>query len=92
MPRYTGPLEGNNHYGSLGNVSQRSFFGGQQLNGVGSLQEDIRHYDPLSRAATFSTGLGAAMLSDNEKRLVTIGVIGLVGWFFFGDKIRKALK
>ena len=31
-------------------------------------------------------------LSDNEKRLVSIGVIGVVGWFFFGDKIKSRLK
>lgn len=31
-------------------------------------------------------------LSDNEKRLLSIGAIGLVGWFFFGKKIKKAMK
>ena len=32
------------------------------------------------------------MLSDNEKRLVVISVLGITGWFFFGDRIKKALK
>jgi hypothetical protein len=31
-------------------------------------------------------------LSDNEKRLIAIGVIGIVGWFLFGDKIKAKLK
>jgi hypothetical protein len=31
-------------------------------------------------------------LSDNEKRLAAIGVIGIVGWFFFGAKIKRQLK
>jgi hypothetical protein len=36
--------------------------------------------------------LGAAMLSDNEKTLVVVGVLGIVGWFFLGPKIKKAMK
>lgn len=32
------------------------------------------------------------MLSNNEKRLAAIGVLGLVGYFVFGKKIKKALK
>jgi len=32
------------------------------------------------------------LLSNNEKRLVAIGVIGIVGYFAFGKKIKKALK
>ena len=100
MPRYTGPVRrgalGNNSC-FLGNVSQRSFFGGQHLNGVGSLQEDLGPYDySLGKMSNFGAqnlnGVGATMLSNNEKTLVTIGVIGIVGWFFFGDKIKKGFK
>jgi len=92
MPRYTGPIG----RGALGNVSQRSFFGGQHLNGVGSLQESLSPYsdnDSLGKISNFGAqNLGAMMLSNNEKTLVTVGVLGLVGWFFFGDKIKKAMK
>lgn len=31
-------------------------------------------------------------MSDNEKRLVSIGVIGVVGWVLFGAKIKAKLK
>lgn len=57
-----------------------SYFGDQSLNGsnFGGQNKDI-------------SSLGA-LLSDNEKRLATIGVIGIVGWFFLGPKIKKALK
>jgi hypothetical protein len=84
--------------GSLGDVNQRSFFGGQHLNGVGSLQEDLSPYDSshdnaLGKMSNFGAqNLGATMLSNNEKTLAMIGVLGVVGWFFFGDKIKKAMK
>jgi hypothetical protein len=32
------------------------------------------------------------MLSNNEKTLAAVAVIGLVGWFMFGKKIKKSLK
>lgn len=35
---------------------------------------------------------GAVLLSNNEKTLVAIAVIGIVGWFAFGSKIKKAMK
>ena len=63
-------------YGDLGRTK---YFGGQLNNYV-------------SNFGGQNKDLGAAMLSDNEKRLVMIGVIGLVGWFFLGPKIKKAMK
>lgn len=36
--------------------------------------------------------LSGALLSDNEKRLAAVAAIGIVGWFFLGPKIKKALK
>lgn len=36
--------------------------------------------------------LGAVLLSNNEKALVAIAVIGIVGWFVFGKKIKKGFK
>jgi hypothetical protein len=35
---------------------------------------------------------GLGMLSDNEKKLAAIGVLGVVGWFLFRKQIKKALK
>lgn len=62
---------------SLGTLG-RSYFGDQSLNG--------------SNFGGQNKDLGATMLSNNEKTLLSVGVIGIVGWFFFGDKIKKRLK
>ena len=32
------------------------------------------------------------LLSDNEKKLAAIAVLGIVGWFLFKKQIKKALK
>jgi hypothetical protein len=65
---------------------QQSLFGGQDLGAKPSYfgPQDIGYFAPAPK------GLG--MLSDNEKRLVAIGVIGIVGWLMFGDKIKKGFK
>lgn len=80
-PSDLGPVLRGGGFGSLGKLGRSSYFGGQYLNGVGDSYFGGQNKD-----------LGAALLSDNEKRLVMIGVIGLVGWFVFGDKIKKAMK
>jgi hypothetical protein len=70
--------------GSLGKLDLRSTYFGSQGFGDSNFGGQNKNIHSLS--------LGAAMLSDNEKRLVMIGVIGLVGWFAFGDKIKKAVR
>ena len=67
-------------YGSLGKLNVYGYGGGQDLgaSNFGGQNKDL--------------GLGASILSNNEKRLVMIGVIGLVGWFMCGDKIKKGFK
>lgn len=85
--RYTGPVPPSDLGpvpASMGN-SLGSYFGGQDLGG------SLGSYFGGQRKGLGNQGeLG--MLSDNEKRLVSIGAIGIVGWFFFGKKIKKALK
>lgn len=78
-PSDLGPPRLGGSFGSLGKLGRASYFGGQSLNGTGNSKFGGQYKD-----------LG--LLSDNEKRLVMIGVIGLIGWFVFGDKIKKALK
>lgn len=69
---------------SMGKV-QQSLFGGQDLGKASYFgPQDIGYFAPAPK------GLG--MLSDNEKRLVAVGVIGIVGWLMFGDKIKKGFK
>ena len=36
--------------------------------------------------------LGNSMLSNNEKTMLAMGVIGMLGWFAFGPQIKRALK
>jgi hypothetical protein len=71
---------------SLGKLNVYGYAGGQDLGYVsnfGGQNKDI--------SLESLRGILPA-LSDNEKRLVTIGVIGVVAWLAFGDKIKKALK
>lgn len=81
--RYLGPVPEEDlgpipkSLGSLGTLRQ-SYFGGQDLSD--------------SKFGGQNKDLGADMLSNNEKRLVMVGVIAMVGYFVFGDKIKKALK
>jgi hypothetical protein len=77
-----GSLGDHGAMGSLGKIQQSSNFGGQEgLNGA-----------QPSNFGGQDKGLGAMMLSNNEKTLVAVAAIGLVGWFVFGKQIKKSFK
>lgn len=63
----------------LGKLAQQNYIGSQE--GIGASNFGGQNKD-----------LGAVLLSNNEKTLLAVGVLGLVGWFMFGDKIKKRLK
>jgi hypothetical protein len=66
-------------YGSLGKLNVYGYAGGQDLGYV-------------SNFGGQNKGLGAAMLSNNEKTLAAVAVIGVVGWLVFGKRIKKGFK
>lgn len=96
MPRYYSYGAQPRHYGGSGEIERMytaraattrelggslgSYFGGQNKD-LGASNFGGQNKD-----------LGAALLSNNEKTLLAVGVLGLVGWFMFGDKIKKGFK
>jgi hypothetical protein len=89
--RYLGPervyIKAATTGGTLG-----SYFGNQDVGMVQDLgmEQDLGKIHQFNFGGQDMRGLG--MLSDNEKKLAAIAVLGIVGWFLFQKQIKKALK
>lgn len=101
-PRYYSYGAEPRHYGAPGEIEGRYTARAAETVSLGSLGKlDVYGYaggQDLGQASNFGgqnkgiQGMGAVMLSNNEKALVAVAVIGIAGWFFFGSKIKKGFK